>query len=103
MIRIGNYVSFVVQIVFYMGLVFELPVIIFFLAKIGVVSHKWLGRQRKWAFVAAFILAAIITPTPDPINQTIVAVPIILLYELSIWLAWFARRKPATAPAEGET
>jgi sec-independent protein translocase protein TatC len=103
MIRIGNYVSFVVQIVFYMGLVFELPVIMFFLAKIGVVSHKWLGKQRKWAFVAAFILAAIITPTPDPINQTIVAVPIILLYELSIWLAWFARRKPATVPAEGET
>ena len=100
MIRIGNYVSFVVQIVFSMGLVFELPVIVFFLAKIGVVSHQWLGRQRKWAFVAAFILAAIITPTPDPINQTIVAVPIVLLYELGIWLAWFARRKPAAVPAE---
>ena len=99
-IKIGDYVSFVVQIVFYMGLVFELPVIAFFLAKIGVVSHQWLARQRKWAFVAAFILAAIITPTPDPINQTIVAVPIVLLYELGIWLAWFARRKPAAVPAE---
>jgi len=98
-IKIGNYISFVIQIVFYMGLVFELPVIAFFLAKIGIVSHQWLGRQRKWAFVLAFVLAAIITPTPDPINQTIVAVPIILLYELSIWLAWVARRKPA--PAEG--
>jgi len=99
-IKIGNYISFVIQIVFYMGLVFELPVIAFFLAKIGIVSHQWLGRQRKWAFVLAFVLAAIITPTPDPINQTIVAVPIILLYELSIWLAWVARRKPAPAPAE---
>lgn len=98
-IKIGDYISFVVQIVFYMGLVFELPVIAFFLAKIGVVSHQWLAKQRKWAFVLAFVLAAIITPTPDPINQTIVAVPIVLLYELSIWLAWFARRKPAAAPA----
>jgi len=100
-IKIGNYISFVVQIIFYMGLVFELPVIAFFLAKIGVVSRQWLARQRKWAFVLAFVLAAIITPTPDPINQTIVAIPIILLYELSIWLAWVARRKPATAPADG--
>ena len=99
-IKIGNYINFVVQIVFCMGLVFELPVIAFFLAKIGVVSYQWLGRQRKWAFVAAFILAAIITPTPDPINQTIVAVPIILLYELGIWLAWIARRKPAAVPVE---
>jgi sec-independent protein translocase protein TatC len=103
-IRIGNYVSFVTQLLFCMGLVFELPVVIFFLTKIGVVTPQWLSRQRKFAFVGAFILAAIITPTPDPVNQTIVAIPIILLYEISILMAKLARRKePSLAPADKET
>ncbi len=92
MIRIGSYISFVSQMVFWMGIVFELPVIVFFLAKIGLVNHHWLQRQLKWAFVGAFILGAIITPTPDPVNQTIVAGPIFILYVLSIGLAWLARR-----------
>jgi len=101
MISIGSYVSFLARMIFWIGVVFELPVIIFFLAKIGVVNHQWMQRQLKWAFVAAFILGAIITPTPDPINQTIVAGPIFILYVLSIGLAWLARRpKKASVVAE---
>jgi len=104
MIRIGSYISFVSQMVFWIGIVFELPVVVFFLAKIGIVNHRWMQRQLKWAFVAAFILGAIITPTPDPINQTIVAGPIFILYVISIGLAWLARRpkKETVAAAESQ-
>tara|TARA_Y100001947_G_scaffold110345_1_gene94789 strand:+ start:162 stop:920 length:759 start_codon:yes stop_codon:yes gene_type:complete len=91
-IRIGNYVNLMLSLLFWMGIIFETPVVIFFLAKIGVVTPRFLARQRRWAVVAAFILGAIITPTFDPINQTFVAAPIIILYELGIWLAKLAYR-----------
>jgi sec-independent protein translocase protein TatC len=90
-IRIGNLVSFEVQIIFWMGIVFELPVVTFFLAKIGILNYRSLIKQWKWAFIGAFVLGAIITPTPDPINCTIVSVPIFLLYLLSIVTAWIGR------------
>jgi sec-independent protein translocase protein TatC len=97
MIKIGNYVSVVTRLLLTIGLVFELPVVSTFLARLGVVSYKWLAGKRKWAIILAFILAAIITPTFDPINQTLVAVPLILLYELSIWLARLVQRKRTDA------
>ena len=97
-IRIGNLISFEVQIIFWMGVVFELPVLTFFLSKIGILNHRWLVKQWKWAFIGAFVLGAVITPTPDPINQTIVSVPIFLLYLLGIVTAWLGRRgKKSTA------
>jgi sec-independent protein translocase protein TatC len=100
-IRIGNYISVVTTLLLIMGLVFELPLVIFFLTKIGVVTPQWLSKYRKYAFVGAFIVAAIITPTFDPINQTIVAVPMILLYEIGILLSRLARRKePSPVPLE---
>ena len=86
-IRIGNYASIMISLLFWMGLVFETPVVLFFLTKIGVVSPTFLTKNRRWAVVIAFILGALITPTFDPINQTIVALPIIVLYELGIWLS----------------
>lgn len=89
-IKVGNYVSVVTNLVFYIGLAFETPLIIFFLAKIRVISPKLLTRYRKYAVVGAFILAAVITPTPDPLNQTLVALPIIILYEVGVWLAKLA-------------
>ena len=98
MIRIGNYVNLMLTLLFWMGLIFEMPVVTFFLAKIGVVSSRFLARQRRYAIVIAFILGAIITPTFDPLNQTLVAAPILVLYEASIWLAKLAargRREPA--------
>ena len=91
-IRIGNLISFEVQIIFWMGVVFEIPVVTFFLAKIGLLTHGWLIKQWKWAFIGAFIIGAVITPTPDPINQTIVSIPVFLLYLLGILTAWIGRR-----------
>ena len=90
-IRIGSLISFEVQIIFWMGIVFELPVVTFFLAKIGILNFRWLAKQWKWAFIASFVIGAVITPTPDPINCTIVSLPIYLLYLLSILTAWIAR------------
>jgi sec-independent protein translocase protein TatC len=91
-IKIGNLISFEVQIIFWMGVVFELPVLTFFLSKMGILNHRWLAKQWKWAFIGAFVLGAVITPTPDPINCTIVSVPIFLLYLLGIVTAWLGRR-----------
>ncbi|UCG10238.1 MAG: twin-arginine translocase subunit TatC [Dehalococcoidia bacterium] len=85
--RIGSYINIVTRLLLATGLVFELPVVTTFLARIGLVSPKWLASKRKLALIFAFILAAIITPTIDPINQTLVAAPLIVLYEMSIWLA----------------
>ncbi|MDM7999169.1 MAG: twin-arginine translocase subunit TatC [Dehalococcoidia bacterium] len=97
-IKVGSLISFEVQIIFWMGVVFELPVIAFFLAKIGILDYRWLARQWRWGVVGAVVAAAIITPTPDPINCLIVAAPICLLYLLSILAAWIARPgKKATA------
>jgi len=91
--RIGNYISIVTRLLLAVGAVFETPVIILFLARLGIVTPKMLSRKRRHAIVAAFILAAIITPTFDPINQSLVAVPLIILYEMSIWLAKLVQRK----------
>jgi sec-independent protein translocase protein TatC len=92
-IRIGNYISIITRLLLAVGLVFELPVVTTFLARLGVISSRWLASKRKIAFIFAFILGAIITPTFDPINQTLVAVPLIVLYEMSIWLAWLVQKR----------
>ena len=89
-IAIGEYISFVTSLLLWVGVAFETPMIIFFLAKLHVVDAKKLVAYRKYAIVGAFIAAAVITPTPDPLNQLMVAIPIILLYELGIILARFA-------------
>jgi sec-independent protein translocase protein TatC len=86
-IRISNYLTVVTRLLLGLGLVFEAPVIITFLARLGVVSPQWLASKRKFWIVLAFIIAAIVTPTPDPINQGIVAIPLIFLLELSILLS----------------
>ncbi len=90
MIKIGNYINLMVSLLFWMGVIFETPLVLFFLAKIGVVTPRFLARQRRYAIVVAFILGAMITPTLDPINQSLVALPIIVMYELGIWLAKLA-------------
>ena len=85
-----EYVSFVSSFLFWVGVTFETPIVIFALAKLGVVDVARLGRYRRYALVGAFVVGAIITPTPDPFNQTIVSVPIYLLYELGVLMARFA-------------
>jgi len=99
MITVSNYVSVLVRLLLAVGLVFEIPLVITLLAKLGVVSPQKLAKGRKWAILAAFVLGAIITPTMDPVNQTLIAAPIIVLYELSIWLAKLAYPKKALAPS----
>jgi len=86
-IKIGNYISLVSRLLLAIGLVFELPAVTTFLSKLGIISPQWLSSKRKTAIIFAFILAAIITPTFDPINQSLVAIPLVVLYEMSIWLA----------------
>ncbi|MEX0762992.1 MAG: twin-arginine translocase subunit TatC [Dehalococcoidia bacterium] len=98
-IRVGSYVNLMVNLMFWMGIVFEIPIMMFFLAKIGIVSARWLGRQRRWAILMAFVMGALITPTFDPVNQVFVAGPVIVLFELGYWLARIAERSRAGAPA----
>jgi len=85
-----HYVDFVATFLFWVGVMFELPIVMFFLSKMGVVSHQRMAGFRKYAFVMAFVIGAAITPTPDPINQTIISLPIYLLFELGVILARFA-------------
>jgi sec-independent protein translocase protein TatC len=71
-----------------MGVIFQLPTIVFFLAKMGLVTARFLWKHGKYAILIAYIVAAVITPTGDPVNQTIFAAPMIVLYFLSIIIAW---------------
>ncbi len=100
-IRIGNYANLMISLLFWMGVVFETPVVLFFLSRIGVVSHEFLTGQRRYAVVVAFVLGAIITPTFDPVNQTFVALPIIVLYEAGVWLAKLGGRQRRRAIERG--
>ena len=100
--RLNEYISTVTRLLFGIGLCFELPLIMYFLSKIGILKVRQLTRFRRWAIVLAFLLAALITPTPDPINQTFVAIPLILLYEMGLLLARLAHRgKKEEGVAEG--
>lgn len=87
MVRISNYVSFVTTLLLWIGVIFELPVILALLARLGVVDHRRLASWRKYAVLLAFVVAALVTPTPDPVNQSIVALPMIALYEVGVQLA----------------
>jgi len=99
MIDVNSYVSVLVRLLLAVGLVFEMPLVIALLAKLGVVSPQKLAKGRKWAVLAAFVIGAVITPTVDPVNQTLVAAPIIVLYELSIRLAKLVYPRKASAPS----
>jgi sec-independent protein translocase protein TatC len=88
LLNLGDYVNFVTRLIFIIGLIFEMPVVTTFLARIGVLSYRWLAGKRKIWVIMAFVIAAIITPTPDAVNQSIVAGTLVVLYEVSIWLAW---------------
>jgi sec-independent protein translocase protein TatC len=91
---ISEFLSFVTHFLLAVGLAFELPVIIFILSKLGIATPKRLSKFRRWSIVLAFVVAAIVTPTPDPINQTYVAIPLIILYEIGVLFARLGARKP---------
>ena len=89
MLSVGQYTDFCIKFILAFGAIFELPILIIFLAKLGIVTPQTLKKQRRMAIVLAFVAGAVLTPTPDIFNQTLMAVPIILLYELGIILAVF--------------
>lgn len=88
--RLDYYVSFVVRFLLITGLIFETPLVIFFLSKVGMVTHQRLARGRRYAIVVAAAVAAILTPTTDPFTMLLVMGPMLLLYEFGILLARFA-------------
>ncbi len=93
MLTLDKYVSFVLAFTIPFGLVFELPVIIYFLTRLGIVTPEWLAKKRKYALLIIFILAAILTPGPDPVSQCLMGIPVYLLYEVSIVMSKLSRPK----------
>ncbi len=81
---VSEYFSLALRLLLAFGAIFELPVFMVFLAKIGMVDTDFLRRQRRYSVLLAFVIAAILTPTPDVVNQLLMAVPLIVLYEVSI-------------------
>ena len=102
MIRIGSYTNLMLRLLFWMGVIFQMPVVVFFLARIGLVNPDTLARSWRYALLAAVVLGAAITPTFDPINQMIVAVPIFLLYIVSYLVAKLAARQRRRSAAFAE-
>ena len=88
-----GYFAFVVNFLLLFGAIFELPLVLAALVAIGVATPAFLSQKRKHAVLAIFVLAAIIAPSADPVTQTIVAVPLILLYEIGIWLSYITFRE----------
>ncbi|PZM11176.1 twin-arginine translocase subunit TatC [Rhizobium tubonense] len=90
--KVSEYLSLIMTLVFSFGLVFQLPVITTLLARVGLLTSTWLAQKRKFAIVLAFVVAAVLTP-PDPMSQIGLALPTILLYEISIYAARLVERQ----------
>ncbi len=104
MFKVDQYVAFVMAFTIPFGIVFELPVIVYFLTIIGVIRYELLANNRKYALLIIVILAAALTPGPDPVSQMMMAVPVYLLFEISIWISkWAGRKKRAAREAEENT
>ena len=99
MITLQNHIDFLLKFTLAFGAVFELPLALTILARVGVVNAKMLARNRKYAILGAFIAGAVLTPTPDAFNQALMAGPLILLYEVGIICARIFGRRPAASPA----
>lgn len=87
-----RYISFVTILILGMGLIFQMPVVSFFLARWGIINARLLRRKYKYAIVVIFIIAAMITPTADVFNMLVFALPMLILYEISIWIAYVVKR-----------
>jgi sec-independent protein translocase protein TatC len=100
--KVSEYLSLIMTLVFSFGLVFQLPVVTTLLARVGLLTSQWLAEKRKFAIVLAFVVAAVLTP-PDPMSQIGLAIPTILLYEISIHAARLVERQRARQAVEKET
>jgi sec-independent protein translocase protein TatC len=95
-ITVDTYFSFSLKLLLGIALVFELPTLVYFLSKIGLVTSRWMIRNFKYAVLAIFVIAAVITPTPDMVTQSILAVPMLALYGLGILIAFFFGKERKT-------
>ena len=103
MIKISEYLSFSLSLLMIFGLVFETPLLLIFLAKLGIINSGMLRKQRRYAVLGIFIVAAVVSPTPDAFNQTMLAIPLYLLYEASIYIiSRLEKRKKARELAEDQ-
>ena len=100
--RIGYYISFATTFVLIFGLAFELPVVVMTLVKLGILSHSTMRETRSYAILAIFVIAALITPTPDIMTLSLLAVPMCILYEICIWLSYFHEKKVRREEEEEE-
>ncbi len=94
---VQQYYSFVTRFTLGFGLAFELPVVVLVLVRFGFITYEFMARTRPYAVVLIFILATIITPTPDVLTLIAMSLPMIVLYESCIWIAWFMKRRQARA------
>ncbi len=99
--KVSEYLSLIMTLVLSFGLVFQLPVVTTLLARVGLLTSDWLREKRKFAIVMAFVVAAVLTP-PDPMSQIGLALPAIILYEISIYMARLVERKRAAESASTE-
>jgi sec-independent protein translocase protein TatC len=102
-IKVDEYFGFALKVLLGIAVVFELPTLVFFLAKMGLITARWMIHNFKYAVLAVFIIAAVITPTPDVITQSVVAVPMLALYGLSIAIALVVGRGREKAARREET
>jgi sec-independent protein translocase protein TatC len=102
-LRISEYLSFTSRMMLAFGVTFEMPVIIFFLARAGIVDHRQLIAFSRYAVLLIFIVAAVLTPTPDAASQLMMAIPLLFLYAISIGVAYFFGKPAAVVVDDAET
>jgi sec-independent protein translocase protein TatC len=100
MITVGEYTQLFLSIVLGMGLIFEMPILVFFLAFMGIMTPSFMIKNFRYAILVIFVLAAIVTPTPDIVNMCVFAAPMLALYALSIGVAWMVHPKQRQARKE---
>lgn len=100
-LSLNAYLSFVTSLLFWTGVIFELPVLLWLLAKVGVVTSEWLRQQRPYAILVLVLIAALVTPTTDVVSLVLMSVPLMGLYEISIWVTRWAlpAKRDAATPA----
>ncbi len=99
--KVDQYLSLLMRLIFAFGLCFQLPVIMTLLARVGIATSEGMAAKRKYAILATFVVAAVLTP-PDPISQLSLAIPIVVLYEISIWMAKLVEKKRAQAAEDDD-
>ena len=102
LISVSEYISFVLQLILLSGLIFELPMVSYFLARLGILTPAFMRHYRRHSIVVILIIAAVVTPTTDPFTMSVFAIPMLLLYEISIMVAALAQRRRTAAKSVSE-